>query len=205
MVASHTVDAIDIILRSVRRKHRQPFGGIQVLFIGDLHQLQPVVKNDEWQFLREYYSSIFFFDSLVLRENVPVMIELKEIFRQKDESFVDILNEVRNNDLSRKNFDLLNTRLSRNYFPDDTEGYITLTTHNNQADRINKGKLQRLDANSQIFKAEIRGDYPEHLYPADAQLELKEGAQVMFLKNDVEGKKYFNGKIGTVTRGSTTS
>ena len=200
MVASHTVDAIDTILKSVRRKHRLPFGGVQVLFIGDLHQLQPVVKHDEWQFLREYYSSIFFFDSIVLREHIPVMVELKEIFRQKDETFVDILNEVRNNNLSRENFDLLNTRLSRNYFPDDADGYITLTTHNNQADRINKGKLQRLEARSQIFNAEIRGDYPEHLYPAEAQLELKEGSQVMFLKNDVEGKKYFNGKLGIVTR-----
>ncbi len=199
MVASHTVDAIDTILRSIRRNHKTPFGGVQVLFIGDMYQLQPVVKNEEWNFLKDYYNSIFFFDSVVLRENLPVTIELKEIHRQKDQQFVDVLNEVRNNCLSRENFELLNTRLMDPHFDDD-EGYITLTTHNYQSDNINQRKLKQLDASSVRFKAEIKGDYPEHLYPADAELELKVGAQVMFLKNDTEEKKYFNGKLGVITR-----
>ena len=199
MVASHTVDAIDTILRSIRRRHQQPFGGTQVLFIGDLHQLPPVVKNQEWEFLKNYYPSVFFFDSIVLRENVPVMIELKEIFRQQDNAFIEVLNEIRNNNLTNENFSLLNSRLKRNFIPADDEGYITLTTHNYQADEINKRKLQKLSAHSQAYHASIQGDFPENLYPAEPELELKEGAQVMFLKNDVEGKKYFNGKIGVIT------
>jgi GTPase SAR1 family protein len=199
MVASHTVDAIDTILRSIRRRHQLPFGGVQVLFIGDLHQLPPVVKNQEWSFLREYYPSIFFFDSLVLREHIPVMVELKEIFRQQDNAFINVLNEIRNNDITYENLELLNARLKPNFNPADDDGYITLTTHNNQADEINKIKLKKLDKVSRYYQAEITGDFPEHIYPAESNLELKEGAQVMFLKNDLEGKKYFNGKIGVVT------
>lgn len=199
MVASHTVDAIDTILRSIRRRHQQPFGGTQVLFIGDLHQLPPVVKNQEWEFLKNYYPSVFFFDSIVLRENVPVMIELKEIFRQQDNAFIEVLNEIRNNNLTNENFSLLNSRLKRNFIPADAEGYITLTTHNYQADEINKRKLQKLSAHLQTYHASIQGDFPENLYPAEPELELKEGAQIMFLKNDVEGGEYFNGKIGIIT------
>ena len=199
MVASHTVDAIDAILRSVRRRSQLPFGGVQVLFIGDLHQLPPVVKNHEWDFLKNYYPSIFFFDSIVLREHVPVMVELKEIFRQQDNTFIDVLNGIRNNNLSQANFELLNSRLKRNFVPADDEGYITLTTHNNQADTINKKKLDTLKERPKIYEAKIYRDFPEHIFPAESELELKVGAQVMFLKNDVEDKKYYNGKIGTVT------
>ncbi len=199
MVASHSIDAIDTILRSVRRRYNEPFGGVQVLFIGDLHQLPPVVKRDEWDFLKEYYASIFFFDSLVLKENIPVMIELKEIFRQQDDAFIEILNGVRNNDLTQDNYELLNSRLQRNFVADEDEGYITLTTHNSQSDAINKGKLGDLDARQITFLAHIEGNFPEHIFPAEQYLDLKEGAQVMFLKNDTEERKYFNGKIGTVT------
>jgi hypothetical protein len=199
MVASHSVDAIDTILRSVRRRYHEPFGGVQVLFIGDLHQLPPVVKREEWDFLRNYYASIFFFDSLVLKENIPVMIELKEIFRQQDDTFINILNGVRNNNLERESFELLNSRLKRNFVPGDDEGYITLTTHNSQSDAINKGKLRELDARQITYLANVEGNFPEHIFPAEQYLDLKEGAQVMFLKNDTEERKYFNGKIGTVT------
>jgi hypothetical protein len=199
MVASHTVDAIDTILRSIRRRFHEPFGGTQVLFIGDLHQLPPVVKREEWDFLKDYYSSIFFFDSLVLKENIPVMIELKEIFRQQDNDFIKILNGVRNNNLTRESFELLNSRLERNFIARDDEGYVTLTTHNSQSDAINKGKLKLLHSRQYTYQASIEGNFPEHIFPAEQYLELKEGAQVMFLKNDTEEKKYFNGKIATVT------
>jgi len=199
MVACHTVDAIDAILRSVRRRYNEPFGGIQVLFIGDLHQLPPVVKREEWEFLKNYYSSIFFFDSLVLKEHVPVIVELTEIFRQQDNAFIEILNGVRNNNLTPGNFELLNTRLKRNFVAEDDKGYITLTTHNYQSDTINKEKLKALSASKFTYSADIEGNFPEHVYPAEAKLELKEGAQVMFLKNDVDGRKYFNGKIAIVT------
>ncbi len=199
MVASHSVDAIDTILRSVRRRYHEPFGGVQVLFIGDLHQLPPVVKREEWDFLRNYYASIFFFDSLVLKENIPVMIELKEIFRQQDNSFIEILNGVRNNSLTREDYELLNSRLKRNFVAKEDEGHITLTTHNSQSDAINKGKLRDLDARQITYLANVEGNFPEHIFPAEQYLDLKEGAQVMFLKNDTEERKYFNGKIGTVT------
>ena len=198
MVSCYVVDAIDTILRSVRRKHQAPFGGVQVLFIGDLYQLQPVVRNGEWELLKNYYSSIFFFDSHVLRNHPPVMIELKEIYRQKDASFVEILNEIRNNELSAENFRLLNKQLRRNFNPPEEEGYITLTTHNNQAKLINDSKLRRLPTSPETFKAIVADDFPEPLFPCDKELILKEGAQVMFTKND-PGKKYFNGRIGWVT------
>jgi len=199
MVACHTIDAIDTILRSVRRRYNEPFGGTQVLFIGDLHQLPPVVKREEWEFLKNYYSSIFFFDSIVLKEHIPVMVELKEIFRQQDNAFIEILNGVRNNNLNTEHFELLNSRLKRGFVPEDSKGYITLTTHNHQSDAINKEKLKALPTHSHSYNADVNGNFPEHIYPAEEKLELKKGAQVMFLKNDTEGRKYFNGKIGTVT------
>ncbi len=200
MVASYTVDAIDTILRYIRRAPHQHFGGVQVLFIGDLYQLPPVVKREDWEILQDFYSSIFFFDSFVLRENTPVIIELKEIFRQKDDKFIEILNGIRNNNISEENFILLNNRIRRNFMPRENEGYITLTTHNYQSDEINIRKLDVLSTRSQSFHAEIIGEFPEHAYPAEKELRLKVGAQVMFLKNDTEGKQYFNGKIGVITK-----
>lgn len=197
MVACHTVDAIDTILRSVKRRRELPFGGTQLLFIGDLYQLPPVVKGQEWNLLRTYYPSPFFFDSLVLRQHIPVMVELKKIYRQQDEAFIKILNGIRNNELERASLDLLNSRLQPS--APDSEGYITLTTHNHQADEINKKKLAQLDGKVLSYEAKVNGDFPPHTYPADEKLELKKGAQVMFLKNDTEEKLYFNGKIGVVT------
>ncbi|MGA9294694.1 MAG: helix-turn-helix domain-containing protein [Ignavibacteriaceae bacterium] len=200
MVASYTVDAINSILRYIRRRPEQLFGGVQILFIGDLYQLPPVVKKDEWEILQQYYSSIFFFDSFALRDNIPVIIEFKEIFRQKDDKFIEILNGIRNNNISEENFKLLNGRRKNNISPINNEEYITLTTHNSQSDEINQRKLSGLPEHSNVFYADIEGEFPEHSYPAEKELRLKTGAQVMFLRNDNEGKLYFNGKIGTITK-----
>ena len=200
MLASYILDAIDVILRFVRRKPESPFGGVQLLLIGDLYQLPPVVKREDWEILQDFYSSIFFFDSFVLRDNFPIVIELKEIYRQKDEKFIQILNGIRNNDITEENFRLLNSRLQRNFIPKNNDGYITLTTHNYQSDEINRKKLNNLSSRSHIYQAEIIGEFPDNIFPAEEELELKTGAQVMFLKNDTEGKKYFNGKIGVITK-----
>ncbi|MFT3979157.1 MAG: helix-turn-helix domain-containing protein [Ferruginibacter sp.] len=198
MVRADTMDAIDTILRSVRRNHDTPFGGVQLLCIGDLFQLPPVVKNDEWVLLNEYYNSPFFFDSLVIREQMPLMIELTKIYRQKEDSFVRLLNKVRNNDMDADDFEDLHFRYDPGFRPGIDEKYITLTSHNNQADEINSREINKLFATPFTYNATVEGEFPEHLYPADAALILKEGAQVMFLKNDVVSRRYFNGKIGVV-------
>ncbi len=198
MVAAHTVDAIDTILRAVRRK-QTPFGGVQVLFIGDLYQLQPVVKDEEWQLLKKHYSSNFFFDSHVLRDNIPIMVELKTIFRQKDENFIDILNGLRENSLTKEHLRKLNQRLKPDFISGEGDGYITLTTHNNNANKLNEIKLDRLKSPSLKFTATIDGEFPDHITPAEKELLLKKDAQVMFIKNDSEGKRFYNGKIGIVS------
>lgn len=199
MVPCYIVDAIDTILRSVRHNRNLPFGGLQVLFIGDLYQLQPVLKQEEWKILNNYYSSIFFFDSHVLRDNPPVVIELKKIFRQKDQDFIDILNGVRDNMLTNEQLQTLNSRLHAKFADGKEEGVITLTTHNNQADSINNVQLKKIQFPTVKFKATVKGNFPEQMFPAEEELMLKEGAQVMFVRNDIEGKRYFNGKIGTIT------
>jgi len=198
MVRCDVLDAIDTILRSVRRRHDIPFGGVQLVCIGDLYQLPPVAQNQEWKMLQEYYNSPFFFDSHAIKEQEPLLIELKTIYRQKEESFVELLNKVRNNQMEPDDFELLHQRYQYGFQPPHEEQYITLTTHNQQADQINQRELNRLLSPAYTYKASIEGDFPENSFPADAELILKEGAQVMFLKNDVLEKKYFNGKIGTV-------
>lgn len=171
-----------------------------MLYIGDLYQLPPVVKREEWELLRTYYESPFFFDSLSVKEQQPLLIELQKIYRQKEDEFVSLLNNVRNNQMSADDFQTLNSRYRPNFEPDKKDSYITLTTHNQQADRINERQLQKLETTSFEYQAEIEGDFPENLYPAEANLILKEGAQVMFLKNDSNSQKYFNGKIGTIKK-----
>ena len=199
MVRCDVMDAIDTILKHVRRNHHLPFGGVQVLCIGDLHQLSPVAQTAEWKILGEYYESPFFFDSLAVKEQMPLLIELNKIYRQKEASFVDLLNKVRNNNMSEQDFNKLHGRFIPGFRPSKEEGYITLTSHNNQADLINHRELQRLNTASFSYKAIIENEFAEQFYPADAELVLKEGAQVMFLKNDLLQKRYFNGKIGIVT------
>nr|MBA3683600.1 AAA family ATPase [Bacteroidota bacterium] len=198
MVRCDTMDAIDTILKSVRRNYTTPFGGVQLLCIGDLHQLPPVAQRHEWNILQEYYSSPFFFDSTIIKEQMPLLIELDKIYRQKEDSFVALLNKVRNNNMNANDFEDLHLRYDPSFHPSPGEKYITLTSHNNQADQINHRELQKLLSPSYTYNAIIENDFPENIYPAEGSLVLKVGSQVMFLKNDAIQKRYFNGKIGVV-------
>lgn len=198
MVRCDVMDAIDTILKNVRRNYHLPFGGVQLLCIGDLHQLPPVAQNHEWNILNEYYESPFFFDSLAIKEQSPLLIELDKIYRQKEESFVNLLNKVRNNHMDADDFEDLHLRFDPNFRPGRDEKYITLTSHNKQADQINEQELYKLNSATFTYKAVVEDDFPENMYPVEFELSLKEGAQVMFLKNDVIQKRYYNGKIGVI-------
>ncbi|MBS1509351.1 MAG: helix-turn-helix domain-containing protein [Bacteroidetes bacterium] len=199
MVRCDVLDAVDTILRSIRRNFEAPFGGVQLLCIGDMHQLPPVAQQQEWSILQEYYSSPFFFDSLAIKEQTPLLIELTTIYRQKEGSFVRLLNKVRNNYMDADDFEDLNMRYNPLFSPVPGEKYITLTSHNKLANEINQQKIESLLTPTHSYKALIEGEFPENIYPAEADLVLKVGAQVMFLKNDIVYKKYFNGKIGVIT------
>lgn len=198
MVRADLLDGVDRVLRKYRNRF-QPFGGVQLLLIGDLQQLAPVIKNDELPLLKAHYTSLFFFGSKAYQAAQVIGIELKQIFRQSDELFINILNEVREDKLSQQSLDILNSRYQPGFNPKQEEGYINLTTHNAQADTINEREMGQLPTPEQVFKAEITGVFPEQSYPTSAELALKEGAQVMFVKNDSSpGKLYYNGKIGTI-------
>ena len=201
MVRCDVMDAIDTVLRHVRSQYSKPFGGVQVLYIGDMYQLPPVIKTEEWQILSNYYSNPFFFNSQVCIENPPVYIELKKVYRQSDEAFISLLNKVRNNEMDEDGFQLLHSRYhtSINQEKANKENIITLTTHNLKADAINETTLHSLPGKEYNFKAIVEGEFYEKNYPAEENLKLKTGAQVMFLKNDIEKtRRYFNGKIGVV-------
>ena len=198
MVRADLLDAVDTVLRKVRRCDKA-FGGVQLLMIGDIQQLAPVARQNEWELLQDYYKSVYFFDSHVLQKNPYICVELDHIYRQNDTEFIDILNQVRNNRLYSNSLQILNSRYIPNFKPDDNEGYITLTTHNSQADEINEEKLNAIDSETLTFTAEITGIFPENAYPTKEVLELKVGAQVMFVKNDPSPEKlYYNGKIGKI-------
>ncbi|MGO1243320.1 MAG: helix-turn-helix domain-containing protein [Sphingobacterium sp.] len=198
MVRADTLDAIDVILKSVRRDMR-PFGGVQMLFIGDLFQLPPVVRDHEWHVLRDHYSSPFFFDAKVLRENPPVLLELNKIYRQNDGDFIRLLNNIRNNQCSVDDLEKLNIHYREGFSPKEGEQYITLSSHNKLADTINQEQLVELPGKLHNLKAVVQDEFQQSSFPADETLPLKLGAQVMFIKNDTgEDRKFFNGKIGSI-------
>ncbi|HET6768955.1 MAG TPA: helix-turn-helix domain-containing protein [Chitinophagaceae bacterium] len=200
MVRCDTLDAIDTVLRHIRRRYNERFGGIQVLLIGDMFQLPPVIKEHEWRLLRDFYDNPYFFASNVIKEEPPVYIEFTKIYRQSEESFIDILNQVRNNELADNGWQLLENRFSPDFKRKKDDGYIILTTHNEKARNKNETELNALGKELFSYRAEIEGEFPASAYPAEEELRLKVGAQVMFIKNDTERiKRYFNGKIGTVT------
>ncbi|HRJ36761.1 MAG TPA: AAA family ATPase [Flavobacteriales bacterium] len=198
MLRADLLDAIDLLLKNIRR-NQQSFGGVQVLFIGDLLQLPPVIKNEEWTILRQFYTSMFFFDAQVLRNDPPVYIELEKIYRQDDEIFINLLNHLRNDQLTDEDIQLLNSYYKSEFRPHPSELFITLTTHNQKADNLNKSYLESLEGESFFYSAEVKEEFPENSYPIDSRIELKKGAQIMFIKNDPTGQqRFFNGMIATV-------
>ncbi len=198
MVRADLLDAIDSALRRYRDREK-PFGGVQLLMIGDLQQLAPVVKENEWEMLKNYYETPYFFASRALRETVYMTIELKTVYRQSDTFFLSLLNKIRENQADDEVLNELNRRYQPGFRPRKEEGYIRLTTHNYQAQKVNDNELASLSGQTYSFRAEIDGTFPEYLYPADEVLTIKAGAQIMFLKNDPSSeKRYYNGMIGEV-------
>jgi hypothetical protein len=198
MVRADLLDGMDMVLRRYR-KSSVPFGGVQLLLIGDMQQLPPVVKEDEKDLLSKYYSTFFFFGSRALNQTSYISIELNQVFRQSDQEFISLLNKVRDNHLPADILDKINRRYRHDVSQMQYDGYITLTTHNNQARDINHRRLEELSAPKRYYTARTDGDFPEHSYPTEHKLVLRKGAQVMFVKNDPSpAKLFFNGKIGTV-------
>ena len=201
MVRSDLLDTIDAVLRHVKHRPNHPFGGVQVLFIGDLFQLSPVAREQEWRLMQPYYEGAYFFQAQVFRELHPIYIELDHVFRQTNSDFIEILNQVRNNALTPQTLQCLNNR----YFPDfepskQKEHYITLSTHNSKVDAINLREMEALKGKAYTYQAKVKDTFPESMFPMDMALTLKVGARVMFIKNDSSQEKlYYNGKLGVVT------
>ena len=199
MVRADLLDAIDTVLRHVRRQPLLPFGGVQMLYIGDLFQLPPVVRNDEWELLKEYYESPFFFNAQAVRLTPPVYIELKKIYRQSDDVFIHILNNIRKNICTKEDLQKLHEHYKQDFVAPKEDNYIVLTSHNEKADLINRRQLQKLPGNTYSYKADISGEFYDRSFPAEEVLNLKVGAQIMFVKNDKgEFRRFFNGKIGVI-------
>lgn len=199
MVRADLLDAIDFVLRRYRDA-TQPFGGAQLLMIGDLQQLTPVVTPKDEEILRNYYSTPYFFGSKALQQINYVTIQLTRVYRQQDEAFINILNHIRDGKPTQADLALLNQRCKPFFIPRPEEGYIRLTTHNNMADSYNENELRKLSGRSITFTAEVKGEFPAQNYPAEERLVLKAGAQVMFIKNDPSGRHlYYNGRIGHIT------
>ena len=198
MVRADLLDAIDSVLRRYK-DHTRPFGGVQLLMIGDLQQLSPVVKENEIHLLAAHYPTFYFFGSHALQQSSYVTIELKTIYRQTDREFVNILNAIRERKIDTALLAKLNERYIPRFKAENADGYIRLTTHNHTAQQYNDSRLAALPSQSYSFQAEVKGNFSEALYPADATLQLKRGAQVMFIRNDESGQgRYYNGKIAQV-------
>ena len=197
MVRSDLLDAIDSVMRRYR-KHDLPFGGVQLLMIGDLHQLPPVVTEQE-TLLRQYYDTPYFFSSKALQQANYLTIELKTVYRQQDDRFISLLNQIRENRATDETFQALNKRYIPNFTPPADGNYIRLTTHNAPANFINEQELEALPSKSYSFTAEVEDNFPETSYPVDYHLVLKQGAQIMFIKNDPQ-HRFYNGMIGEVVR-----
>jgi len=199
MLRADLLDCIDHTLRYIRR-NSAPFGGIQILFIGDLMQLPPVVKDEERSLLNAFYPSLYFFESQALKASPPIHVELTKIFRQQDQDFIDLLNRLRYNEQTDEDVQFLNRYYNPDFNQADETGYIHLTTHNYRADKLNQQKLGALEGELHSFHAHLEGTFPDSMFPTSTELHLKEGAQVMFIKNDPSGEgQFFNGKIGLVS------
>ena len=197
MVRSDLLDAVDSVLRQFRKRHDLPFGGVQLLMIGDLHQLAPVVSGQEEEMLRQYYDTPYFFSSNALKQAGYLTIELQKVYRQQDQQFISLLNQIRENRATADTLQALNQRYIPNFEPPKNGNYIRLTTHNAPAQYINEQQLAALPSQASSFTAEVEDDFPESSYPADFNLVLKPGAQVMFIKNDPQ-HRFYNGMIGEV-------
>ena len=200
MLRADILDEVSGILKRYRNDHR-PFGGVQLLMIGDLQQLAPIVKDEEWEQMKDYYASPYFFESEALKSVGFSCVELQKIYRQNDVSFIGLLEKIRTRNIDQNMLDLLHARYVPGFTPPEKDGYITLTTHNYQSDRINEDSLAALPEKEQVYEAQINGNFPESSFPTAAALRFKPGAQVMFVKNDSSpDHRYYNGKIGFVTR-----
>ncbi len=201
MVRADVLDAIDTVLRRYKYRKDQPFGGVQLVMIGDLFQLSPVVtKGEDEDAMNKYYDGPYFFQAKVMKELQPIYVELDHVFRQQDQTFVNLLNEVRENQLTTQGRALLNAQYNPRFKNTDEDFHITLTTHNRSADELNERELNRLPDEPHVFTAEIKKDFPVNIYPTEEVLTLKEGARVMFVRNDDQKpRRFYNGKIGVIT------
>lgn len=197
MVRCDLMDVIDSLLRIYRKRLSVPFGGVQMVLIGDTFQLPPITNQDDWNILRQFYQSPYFFNSKVISEQKPLFIELKKVYRQTDQQFIELLNRIRVNKLRHNDLEMLNSRFLHGFMPESEEEYIILATHNRMVEEINERRLLEIKEPMHHFEALVEGTFLANSYPADATLRLKVGAQVMFLRND-RNKKYYNGKIGHV-------
>ena len=197
MVRSDIIDFIDKVLRIYCRNMREPFGGKQMLFVGDIYQLEPVLKEDEWKILQPYYPSKFFFDAKIFRSFQLISIELKKVYRQSDPLFIDILDRIRTSNIKKADLDVLNKRVGKELDEKDSSLAITLSTRRDTVDFINNEKLKLIDEEPTMFYGIINGEFPQSSLPTPIELELKLGAQILFIKNDIK-KRWVNGTLGTV-------
>jgi len=201
MLRADMLDAMDTMLRQVRKKSTLPFGGVRMLFIGDLFQLPPVVKPEDWEWMKAYYDSPFFFDAKVMKQCPPICIELKKVWRQRDRDFIQLLSAIRNNEVNPEDLAVLHRYYRPLHQPEEEDFHITLTTHNAKADLMNHRALAALPGELVFFDAEVEGEFPEKSYPAEPRLALKKDARIMFIRNDKgESRRYFNGKLAKVDR-----